>query len=428
MKRTPWICGLLISMILLLSACASNSGAPAGLQETADSLAATVAARATEAASPAGTAQPSLTPPPAAASPASTQAAPAIPGTGQQNSGPGSSLDPALSTQAAFATQMALQGQPLDPAQATAFAAGGGAAGGVPGAAVDPSVATQIAFATQMAEQGKPIEPALLTQVAATQAAGGGFNPATATAQAAAFDPFRAELAQYGVDPAQGQPGWVHPSLTLETQGHEQYSYAADVAPLIVKDFVVSADITWNTRYGDSGCGFVLRSDGNQDSANQYVAVITRGGSGHMIFSVMANGQIVNARDIYARGLDDKFEWRNDTTNRLTIVGRGSLFTVYTNGVRLGEIDPRKPPVMPPLPDAPQPPNNNDADALAAYQKAKAEYDAQVERIKNEFQARLQLFNRSNVVFDQGGITMIAATQGGYTQCKYDNAWLWIIQ
>lgn len=410
MNRTPRIGALVIFLVLLLSACASNSGAPAGLQETADSLAATVAARATAGAAPA--APPSATPPPAA----SPTSAPAAPVPGQQNSGP---LDPALSTQAAFATRLALQGQALAPAQATAFAAQGGA---------NPFAATQAAYATQMAGQGRPIDPALLTQAAATQAAGGEFNPATAAAQAAAFEPFRAELAQYGVDPTQGYPGWVHPPVTLETQGHEQYSYVDDIAPLAVKDFVVSADITWNTRYGDSGCGFVLRSDGNRAAANQYVVVITRGASGHMIFSVMANGQIVNARDIYARGLDDKFEWRNDATNRLTVVGRGSLFTVYTNGVRLGEIDPRKPPAMPPLPEAPQPPNTNDANALAAYQKAKAAYDAQVARLKNEYQARLQLFNRSNVVFDQGGITLVAATQGGYTQCKYDNAWLWIIQ
>jgi hypothetical protein len=324
------------------------------------------------------------------------------------------------------ATQAALAGQPIDPAILTQAALGTQPAGGVP-PGVDPMLVTQIAYATQMALEGKPIDPALITAGAQTQAAGGGLNSATATAQAAAFGPIIAELPKYGVDPNRGHPGWLHPPVTLETQGNDQFTYANDYAQVMAKDFVISADITWNTRYGDSGCGFVLRSDGNKDAANQYIVALTRGASGHLLFSVMANGDVVNIQDVYANGLDPRFDWQNDTTNNLTIVGRGSIFTAYTNGTRLGDLDPRKPPPLPKLPEPPQKPRTNDPKVLAAYQQALAQYNSTVTRLKNEYNARLRKFQSSNVIFDSGYMLMVAATDAGYTRCQFNNAWLWLI-
>lgn len=349
--------------------------------------------------------------------------------------GPQPTLPQSAAEPAAAATQMtaAAGGQPplSDPALASQVALATAQAAGQP-PAPDPNLAAQIAYATQQAQLGKPLDPAMLTQAAVTQAAAGPFDPAAATATAAAGEaaaaPIRAELPAYGVDPASGKLGWVHPPLTLETQGKRQYAYANDFIQVVAQDFVVSADITWNTRYGDSGCGFVLRSDGNKEAPNQYAVVITRGSSGHMIFSVMANGNVVTARDIYANWADPRFEWQNDTTNRLTVVGRGNLFTVYTNGTRLGVFDPTTPPPAPEIPPPPPKPKTKNPLQLAAYQKARAEYDTQVARIQAQYQARLKLFRSSNVVYERGLIAMIAATDNGYTQCKFNHAWLWLLE
>ena len=59
----------------------------------------------------------------------------------------------------------------------------------------------------------------------------------------------------------------------------------------IARDFVVSGDITWNTTTGLSGCGWVLRSDGNEDAFNQYLTIATRGGNGRVIFAPMLEGE-----------------------------------------------------------------------------------------------------------------------------------------
>lgn len=418
---------LVLLVALALSGCRPNAGAPAGLQETANALAATVAARSTADAVS------------AAAVPTSTATRPAAQSLGISRPSPAAAqptgVDPAYAAgpAATLAAQLtANPGSPVDPALATQIAAQGGMnpgalPSGVPEIA-NPMEATTVAYATQMAQQGKPLDPAMVTAAAATQAALGPFSPATATAQAAAFGPIMAELPAYGVDPAQGQPGWIHPPVKLEADGNDAFTYANDFQQMVVQDFVISADITWNTKYGDSGCGFVLRSDGNQDAPNQYVVVITRGSSGHMVFSVLVDGEAVSAHDIYARSFDQTFQWQNDTTNRLTVVGRGNIFTVYTNGVKLGDVDPRDPPPQPQLPPTPQKPNTNDPAQLAAYEKARAEYDTQVARIKAQYNARLKLFKESNVDYPNGLVAMVAATDAGYVRCQFDNAWLWLIQ
>jgi len=162
-------------------------------------------------------------------------------------------------------------------------------------------------------------------------------SAATATAAA----PIRAELPNYGVDPSQGNVGWIIPDLEppLSVEGHLQYAYTNPYATITADDFVVSSDITWNTQTGVSGCGFVLRSNGNKDSLNQYLVVMTRAGQGNVIFIKQAEGQVISQDTLYANGPDPIFEWQNDMTNRLTVVGRGDTFTIYTNGTQIASVN-----------------------------------------------------------------------------------------
>ncbi|HRQ23385.1 MAG TPA: hypothetical protein PLF42_08175, partial [Anaerolineales bacterium] len=163
------------------------------------------------------------------------------------------------------------------------------------------------------------------------------------SATAAAFAPILAELPQYGVDPSEGRLGWVHPPVTLDASGYHQFEYINYYLGTLATDFVVSADITRDTVGSTSGCGFVLRSDGNQAALSQYIAVITRVASGHFLFATMSKGELITGRDIYARYRDQTFDWQNKSTNRLTIVGRGDRFWIYTNGTLIGEVDPGAP-------------------------------------------------------------------------------------
>jgi hypothetical protein len=262
----------------------------------------------------------------------------------------------------------------------------------------------------------------------ATQTAEAIVDEEGAAATAQVVEPIMAELPKYGVDPNQGELAWIHPPEVLELEGYQQFDYANQFLGTVAKDFVVSADITWNTDFGTSGCGFVLRSDGDQEAPNQYMSLATRGSSGHVIFATVLDGEIVTGRDIYAYGLDPNFDWRNDTTNRLTIVGQGNEFFVYTNDTLIGEIDPSAPPPQPYIPPPPvEPADLSDAVAMEKFQKEKQEYDEVVKQIRADHSARVSSFEPEETIFEKGFIAFVAASESGTTTCKFDNAWLWLI-
>jgi hypothetical protein len=226
------------------------------------------------------------------------------------------------------------------------------------------TVATVEAEATAQGQEVAATQVAVATEVSLEQAA-------TATAVA----PIEAELRSYGIDPAAGRVGWVHPPVTIYVEDYLGFDYANQFLETIAADFVVAADITWATQYGSAGCGFVVRSDGDEEAFNQYLIIGTRGAEGHVGFIVMRDGEVIvdQSQDIYANGIDPLFEWQNDMTNRFVIVGRGDTFTIYTNGTKIGDIT-------------------------------------------------------TEGGLEKGFVAFVALNESGYTDCQYDNAWLWLLE
>jgi len=266
--------------------------------------------------------------------------------------------------------------------------------------------------------------------VAATQAAIGALSSEDQAATAAAARPILAELPKYGVDPAAGRVGWVHPPVSLEVAGFMQFDYVNYFIATLASDFVISADITWDAIGSASSCGFVLRSDGNEDAMDTYLATISRVASGHFLFMTIAKGQAVTGQDIYSYGRDPAFDWQNQATNNLTVVGRGNTFSIYTNGTFIGDIDPSAPPRSPDLPPEPEKPGNtDDAEAMASYLLKKAEFDTVVQQINANYRARLRALENADTTFDRGFMALVALSQSGTkATCQFDNAWLWLIE
>ncbi len=133
-------------------------------------------------------------------------------------------------------------------------------------------------------------------------------------------------------------------------------------------------------------------------------------------------------KDFYANGIDPRYDANNGSTNRLAVVGVGTSFSVYTNGVKLGDVDPTRP--IPPL-VLPQPPvkpfNTNDAAAMAAYKAALAQYKKDVEGLKTEYNQRVALWNRLPKDFPSGFTALGVMADSGETVCDFNNAWLWLI-
>jgi len=270
--------------------------------------------------------------------------------------------------------------------------------------------ATQEAVEVQVTEDLQSTE--VSSQLAATEAALG---------------PIKGELTLYGVDPQQGQLAWVHPPLTLEIDQYRGSAFGNNFPMVIVQDFVLSADITWDTEYGAAGCAFVFRSDGDQAKPTQYMVWMTRLTNGRIEFTVMYQGEIVGLRDFYANGIDPKFDGENGVTNRLAVVGRGKQFTIFTNGTKIGDADSDAP--LPPLvlPDPPVRPNTNNPNQLAAYQRELSAYRLLVSRLKNEYNTRAAIAKKANKDYPAGIVAMGVLADSGRTMCQFDNAWLFLI-
>jgi len=235
---------------------------------------------------------------------------------------------------------------------------------------------------TQAEEQAAEavIEPPAV-DAAATEAAANLAEVAAAEAAAAAaaeaekadlLEPIKAEVATYGVDPNQGNLGFTHPAISIEENDFEDVDWKNQNLLTVARDFVLAADVTWNSAFAESGCGFAVRSDGDEENPSQYLIGLTRGAQGHVLFAEQVTGDVdLNlVTDIYANGIDPQFEWQNDTTNRIAIVGRGQDFTIYSNGTRLGTIT-------------------------------------------------------GQAGFEEGFVAFFALNRSGGVRCDFDNAWLW---
>ncbi len=281
----------------------------------------------------------------------------------------------------------------------------------------DNTLATAQAGATEQAQE-------LVGTLEAVSASDTEAQQATAAAEA----PVIGELKLYGIDPEKGHVAWIHPPKTLDVDGYMAFDYANDYPATIARDFVMSAEITWNTQYGSSGCGFMLRSNGDKNAPDQYMTLITRGGSGHLIFAIIDKGDPAGGYDIFPREHDKSFDWHNDTTNRVAVMGDGGVFTFYTNGVWVGEVDLNQPPPKPVMPARPSPPNDqNDNNAMDQYRQQIEEYDKLVGDMNINYASLLGRFEDESPIYEEGFVGLLIASESGHTVCHFDNAWLWMM-
>jgi hypothetical protein len=155
------------------------------------------------------------------------------------------------------------------------------------------------------------------------------------------------DLQRMGIDPTSGVLEWQHPPITLFAEGKNTFDHGNNFLLTVVTDFVLAADVTWNTQFGTAGCGYFLRSDGKTDdndnfTGNQYMLGISRAALGAVGLSTMRDGQIDEDRDetvqLEIQPFDPTFQFQNDTTNHFAVIGRGDIFSVYSNGNYVGDL------------------------------------------------------------------------------------------
>jgi hypothetical protein len=164
---------------------------------------------------------------------------------------------------------------------------------------------------------------------------------ATAEAQAAAttaayVTQIDAELQKYDLSTQDGHLGWIHTPVTMKLDTYGEYQYTVDYPEVKASDFVVHADIKWDTSTGLAGCGFLLRAADDFERGAQYQFAIVRLAFNplwdieyynHGQFQTNVTGDLLNAPS-----LDD----RPGSTNAVTVIVEGDKMTAYANGERLG--------------------------------------------------------------------------------------------
>jgi hypothetical protein len=280
------------------------------------------------------------------------------------------------------------------------------------------SLATAQAKATQSSQE-----------IQATQTARAGTRDEAQLATATVTAPMVAELPRYGLQDSAGKPGWMHDPLRLEITGYQDFAYGNDYMQVTAADFALAADITWDTQYGSSGCGFMFRSDGDENQPNQYMVIASRFANGRVVFTALADGEIANIQDFYPKDSDRSFDWQNGSTNRMAVIARGPLIEIYTNGVKIGEVDTTQPPKKPPSPPKPEPPaDQGNQNAMDQYRAQLEEYEQILTQSQSSYNTALANYSDHPAVFEGGFLAMIALSESGRTLCQFDNAWLWLLE
>jgi hypothetical protein len=233
----------------------------------------------------------------------------------------------------------------------------------------------------------------------------------------------------YGVDPSQGYVAWVQGPLTVDLNGPQANGFANNFQLITAKDFVMSSDITWNTKNSVSGCGFMFRSNGNQDKPSQYTILMSRVANGHVAFLALKDGEIANFQQFFPRDDDKSFNFDNGATNRLAVVARGPLIDIYTNEVLVAQLDTTKPP--PNLLSTiglPQIPANATADQIAVITGQQNAIKELNEQMSQQLTAAKANFRTDETNFTDGLLGFLGFSQSGQTTCTFDKAWLFQLE
>ncbi len=286
-----------------------------------------------------------------------------------------------------------------------------------PTATTDFAAETAIAQATQSASDAAATQIAQQTQDAASVLG------ATKTAIA----PIEIMLSGLGIMTSEGKIFVADPDVTQNGSGFQQLFYSDQFPGVTGKDVAIQSDIVWDSKYGDAGCGFAIRSNGTGPKATQYVLLAIRELGGYISFRIMNDGNIINKIDTYPQMYNPKFSWANGVTNRLSVVMRGTKAQVFSDGIVIASLDVTQPPAAPVYPEPPIPPiNNKDKSAMDEYKKELEAYNKQRAEITQQYQLMMSRYKSGVTDLPAGYAYLLTYSGSGEVTCQFKNSFLWV--
>lgn len=286
-----------------------------------------------------------------------------------------------------------------------------------------PTATVDFAAQTAVAQQTIAALEAQATEVAAQQT-----QQAAEILRAtkAALEPYEIALSGLGVMPSEGQIYLADSSVTIQGTGFKKYFYADQFPGVVGRNLAIQADIEWNSRYGDAGCGFAFRSSGAGEKPNQYAVVAMREYGGYVAFEIHNEGLIINRKEVYPVIYDPQFDWQNGVTNRVSAVLKENSLQIFTHGILLDSLDPTAPPKPPVFPPPPSPPTSNDPDELAEYKYELDAYNKMKQEAIDKYNLYRSRFNQGAANLQEGFIYLVAFAGSGDITCQFKNAFVWV--
>ena len=290
-------------------------------------------------------------------------------------------------------------------------------------AAEPPTATVDFAAQTAVAQETQAALDAQATQAAAQQT-----QQAAEILKAtkAALEPYEIALSGLGVMPSEGQIYLADSTVTIQGNGFKKYFYADQFPGVIGRNLAIQADIQWDSRFGDAGCGFAFRSSGSGEKPNQYTVVAMREYGGYVAFEVHNEGLVINRKEVYPGIYDPQFSWQNGVTNRVSAVLKENSLQIFTHGIVLDSLDVTAAPKPPVFPPPPAPPTSNNPDELAEYKYELDAYNKMKQEALDKYNLYRSRYKEGAANIPEGFVYLIAYAGSGDITCQFKNAFLWV--
>ncbi len=173
----------------------------------------------------------------------------------------------------------------------------------------------------------------------------------------------------------------------------------------------------------------MFRSNGDTNAPDQYMVLITRIATGRMGWLALMDGEVSNYREYYPKDEDKSFDWFNDATNRLTVVARGNLIDLYSNGTFIGQIDITQgpPDVVLKAPEIVIPEGVLPGQ-LEQFRDVANQQDQGNNQVKAQLDDARKNFAINKPFLYDGLLGFLGASDAVRMICTFENAWLFIMK
>lgn len=150
------------------------------------------------------------------------------------------------------------------------------------------------------------------------------------------LDDINAVLTEYDLSTETGRLAYLVTPVSIKVNTYAEEKAIPIFPDVVLSDFVLHTEVTWNSQTGLAGCNIIFRSDGNLDRGKQYQFNMLRL-QGLPLWDVEYHN-LGRFQNNLSNGIRETGALFSDqgSTNVITLIAQGNKISIYSNGERLG--------------------------------------------------------------------------------------------